>query len=148
MRVDPRRQDAAPAGTYQRRPVPLGDETERIGAEGFGLQLNDTSLSNWEGAESQTLGRGWIVWCNPEARDGVQDGDLVVASDPARGLIAAVFRQADEELLLETDDPSLHEQERRRTDARHVLGPVVMATLPGGVPRRRQRGVRPGEADG
>ena len=148
VRVDPRRRDAAPRGTYQQRPVPVGDETERIGPNGFGLELNDASLTNWEGAENQPLGRGWIVWCNPDARDGVQDGDLVVADDPARGLLAAVYRQTEDACHLETDDAGLRDQVRRRTEAEHVLGPVVMATLPGGVPRRRQRGVRPGEADG
>lgn len=148
MRVDPRRPEAAPRGTYVERPVPVGDETERIGADGFGLVLNDTSLSNWEGTEGQSLHRGWIVWCNPDARDGVQDGDLVVADDPARGLFAAVYRQSDDGLFLETDDAGFQDQERRRTEPGHVVGPVVMATLFGGVPRRRQRRGAAGEAAG
>jgi hypothetical protein len=131
------------------RPVPTGDETERIGANGFGLELSDDSLSNWEGAENQPLGRGWIVWCNPDAREGVQDGDLVVADDPARGLLAAVYRQADDVQYLESDDVGLREQAKRRTGAEHVLGPVVMATFPGGTPRRRRRrGTGQGNADG
>jgi transcriptional regulator with XRE-family HTH domain len=139
MRVDPRRHELAPAGSFHERPVPVGAETERIGAGGFGLHLNDDSLSNWEGAEGQSLGCGWIVWCDPQARAGVQDGDLVVAGDPARGLIAGVYRQVGEEAYLETDDAGLREQERRRTEPGHVLGPVAMATLVGGVPRRRGR---------
>jgi transcriptional regulator with XRE-family HTH domain len=142
MRVDARRPEAAPQGTYFERPVPVGEETERIGEAGFGLLLLDASLSNWEGAEGQPLGRGWIVWCNPDARGGVQDGDLVVAEDPARGLLAAVYRQTgatDDGPYLETDDADLREQVRRRTAAEQVLGPVVMVSLLGGVPRRRQR---------
>lgn len=148
MRVDPRRRDIARRGTYLERPVPVGDETERIGPEGFGLELNDASLSNWEGAENQPLGREWIVWCNPDARDGVQDGDLVVAADPTRGLHAGVYRETDDGLYLETDDAGGHEQERRRTERGQVIGPVVMATLLGGVPRRRQRRLGAGDAGG
>ena len=81
MRTDPRRPAEAPRSAFVERPVPLGEETERIGPNGFGLLLNDASLSNWEGAEGQPLGRGWVVWCNPDARAGVQDGDLVVAAE-------------------------------------------------------------------
>jgi hypothetical protein len=139
VRVDPRLTAIPPRSTYLERPLPVGVETERIGEDGFGLMLNDASLSNWEGAEGQPLNRGWVVWCNPEVRPGVQDGDLVVASDSARGLIAGVYRQSEEDVYLETDDADLPEQERRRTEPEHVLGPIVMTALFGGVPRRRRR---------
>jgi hypothetical protein len=148
MRVDPRRLSDVPGGSYVRRPVAVGEETERVGAKGFGLLLNDASLSYWEGAEGQPLGRGWVLWCNPETRSGVQDGDLVVATDPARGLVAGVYRESDDGVFVETDDAAAQKQERRRIKPQDVVGPVVMASLLSSVPRRRERRAAGGDSSG
>jgi hypothetical protein len=145
MQVDVRRPDDAPPGSSFRHPLAT-EESLRVGDNGFGLKVEDDSLTLWECAENEPVRHGSVVWCNPDNIDGIQDGDLIVVRDPTKGLVAGVYRRdaATEggALFLETADATASAQQRRHIQRSWIVGPVVYCTR-GGIPRlveRRRRG--------
>lgn len=139
IRINPLRPGSGTRGTYEERPLALEHESELVGGDGFGVEVDNATLSNWEIGEDQALRTGWVVWCNPAGRDDIADGNLVVVAHPALGLRAGVYREDDGGTFIETDDPRLAEQERERVRPEWVAGPVVYATTGGTLHRRVRR---------
>lgn len=136
VQTDPFRPGDGTRDTDEERPLAFGHERDFVGSDGFGVELGNATLANWEAGEGRPLRTGWIVWCNPIGHKGVVDGHLVVVVHPRLGLRAGVYREDESGSFLETDDPLLLQQEREPVELEWVAGPVVYATT-GGAPQRR-----------
>lgn len=140
---DPRRPgDDIDRSSAEERLLGEGHERDAVGVDGFGVTVENESVSNWEGMAGVPLHVGVTAWCNPDKKDIIQDGDLVVFLDPIHGLGMGVYRNGETGLFTETDDASLSVQERRQCHPDWIIGPVVYATA-GGMVRRRPRGHSP-----
>lgn len=136
VQTDPFRPGDGTRDTTEERPLAFGHERDFVGDNGFGVELGNATLANWEAGEGRPLRSGWIVWCKPIGHEGAVDGHLVVVVHPRLGLRAGVYRQDADGPYIETDDPEVTQQERERVELEWVAGPVVYATT-GGAPQRR-----------